>query len=180
MEISELLTDAFGRVRELYVDIAGDLDLERAHDRPDGTGNPIAWLLWHTARVQDDHVVGLSGGQQAWHDGWAERFGLPFDEGDIGYGHSSDEVDAVRIKRLEDLVEYHDAVHALTIEYLGRVDAEELGRIVDRRWDPPVTAGVRLVSLLGDCLQHLGQAAYVKGLPRPSVESGRAQLRDLI
>ena len=37
--------------------------------------------------------------------------------------------------------------------------------MVDEHWDPPVTAGVRLVSVIGDALQHLGQAAYVKGLP---------------
>jgi DinB superfamily len=165
METPEILADAFGRVRELYVGIAGDLDAESGHRRPGGTGNPIAWLLWHTARVQDDHVAGLSGTEQAWHAGWAERFGLPFDEDDIGYGHSSDEVDAVRIDRFEDLVAYHEEVHRLSLEYVGRVDADELDRVVDRRWDPPVTAGVRTVSLLADCLQHLGQAAYVKGLP---------------
>jgi len=165
METSALIIDSFGRIRELYVATARDLDLEAAHRRPEGTGNPIVWLLWHTARVQDDHVMGLSGGTQAWHDGWAERFGLPFDEGDIGYGHSSEDVGAVRVERIEDLVAYHEAVHALSLEYAGSADPDELDRVVDNRWDPPVTAGVRLVSLLGDCLQHLGQAAYVRGLP---------------
>jgi len=165
MDTSELLTDTIGRVRELYVDIAADLSPEAAHRRPEGEGNPIAWLLWHTARVQDDHVAGLSGGTQAWHDGWSDRFGLPFDERDIGYGHTSQEVDAVRIVNLEELVGYHEAVHRLSLAYLERVDADELDRVVDRRWNPPVTAGVRMVSFIGDCLQHLGQAAYVKGLP---------------
>ncbi len=165
MDTSELLTDAFGRIRELYVDIAADLTPEAARQRPEGTGNSIVWLLWHTARVQDDHVAGLSGGTQAWHDGWAERFGLPFDNNDIGYGHTSGEVDAVRIERLEDLADYHQSVHQLTLAYVGRVDHDELDRIVDRHWDPPVTAGARLVSIIGDCLQHLGQAAYVNGLP---------------
>ena len=93
-----------------------------------------------------------------------EAFTLPFDVDDIGYGHTSEQVDAVRIEDLGPLVEYHQAVHRLTLDYLGRVDADELDRVVDRRWDPPVTAGVRLVSVVGDCLQHLGQAAYVKGL----------------
>lgn len=165
METSELLTDSFGRIRELYVAVADDLDPETAHRRLQGTGNPIAWLLWHTARVQDDHLAGLSGGQQAWHDGWADRFDLPLEPDDIGYGHSSDDVDSVRIERLEDLVDYHEAVHRLTLQYLEGADADEFDRIVDRRWDPPVTAGARLVSILGDCLQHLGQAAFVRGLP---------------
>jgi len=165
MDTSELLTDAFGRIRELYVDIATDVTPDAAQQRPNGAGNSIGWLLWHTARVQDDHVAGLSGGTQAWHDGWAKRFELPLDENDIGYGHSSDDVDAVRVESLEDLVAYHQQVHALTLAYLERVDHDELDRVVDRSWDPPVTVGARLVSILGDCLQHLGQAAYVNGLP---------------
>ena len=37
-------------------------------------------------------------------------------------------------------------------------------RVVDRTWDPPVTLGVRLVSILDDDTQHAGQAAYVRGL----------------
>jgi hypothetical protein len=166
MDTSELLVDAFGRVRELYVDTATDLDPEAARHRPHGTGNPIAWLLWHTARVQDDHVADLARGSQAWHEGWAERFGLPLGRGDIGYGHTSAQVDSVRVEDLGELVGYHQEVHRRTLAYLRGVDAAELDRVVDRRWDPPVTAGVRLVSLLGDCLQHLGQAAYVKGLGR--------------
>ena len=165
MDTSDLVIDHFGRIRDLYVGTVSDLDPEVAHHRPAGVGNPIVWLLWHTARVQDDHVAGLSGGTQAWHDGWSEKFGLPFDEGDIGYGHSSEDVDAVRVERLEDLADYHRAVHQLSLQYAEKVDADELDRVVDPDWDPPVTAGVRLVSVLGDCLQHLGQAAYVKGLP---------------
>jgi uncharacterized damage-inducible protein DinB len=166
MDARDLLVDQFGRIHELYASVVDDLSLEQAHRRPDGTGNPIAWLLWHTARVQDDHVVGLSGGRQAWQDGWAERFGLPFEENDIGYGHSSDEVDKVRVEKLQDLADYHEAVHQLTLAYLDSLTDDELDRVVDRNWNPPVTAGVRIVSLVGDCLQHLGQAAYVKGLPQ--------------
>ena len=165
MDARDLLEDHFTRIRELYVDTADGLSAEQAHWRPGGTGNSIAWLLWHLARVQDDHVAGLSEEPQAWEDGWAHRFDLPFDVHDIGYGHSSEEVDQVRIADFGLLTDYHEAVHRLTLEYLARADRNELDRVVDRRWDPPVTVGVRLVSIVGDCLQHLGQAAYVKGLP---------------
>ena len=168
MDISELVTDHFERIRELYVSIPDGLTSQTAHERPGGTGNPVVWLLWHTARVQDDHVAGLSGATQAWHDGWRERFDLPFDPGDIGYGHTPQEVDQVRVEDPQTLVDYHEAVHRLSLDYAARADAEELGRVVDEQWDPPVTAGVRLVSVLGDCLQHLGQAAYVKGLSASS------------
>ena len=168
MEPRDLLVDAFGRIEELYAGITGGLDEETLHVRPENEdgrrGNSIAWLLWHAARIQDDHIADLAGTGQVWHEGWRETFALPFAAGDTGYGHTSEEVDELRSVMVHDLVGYHADVHRRTTSYLERVDAEELGRIVDRRWDPPVTAGVRLVSIEGDCLQHLGQAAYIKGL----------------
>lgn len=139
------------------------LDAEHANARPEGIGNSVAWLLWHAARVQDDHLAGVTGEPQV-YPAWAERFALDLPVEDTGYGHTSEQVDAVRVTDPALLVDYQAAVHAATLRYLDGVDAAELDRIVDRRWTPPVTAGVRLVSVIGDCLQHLGQAAYVKGL----------------
>ena len=168
MDVSALLTDHADRIQELYAAALADLPVDLAHRRPgrqDGHpgGNPLVWLLWHTARVQDDHVAALAGVPQAWAD-WEERFALPLETADIGYGHTDDQVDLVRVEDLALLAGYHRDVHALTRDYLARVDEDELDRVVDEAWDPPVTAGVRLVSVVGDCLQHLGQAAYVRGL----------------
>ena len=129
--------------------------------RTDGA-NTRGWLLWHLTRVQDDHVAGLAGVGQAWPD-WRERFGLPFSDWETGYGQSPEEVAAVRVSG-ELLAGYHADVHALTLDYLQSITADELARVVDTHWDPPVTTAVRLVSVLGDVLQHLGQAAYVRGL----------------
>ena len=167
MDVSSLLTDHADRIQELYAGSLDGLGTEDAHRRPEGPGgtraNPVVWLLWHTARVQDDHVAALAGVPQAW-TGWEERFALPLDTDDFGYGHTDAEVDLVRVEDLELLAGYHRDVHALTRDYLARVDEAELDRVVDEHWDPPVTAGVRLVSVVGDCLQHLGQVAYVRGL----------------
>ena len=163
MDVRGLLTEGFGRITELYVDVAEGLDQEQLHERPGGTGNPIGWLLWHLARVQDDHIADLAGEPQVWEQ-FQGRFGMDNGTDDIGYGHTSEQVDAVRIEDPELLVEYHHEVTLATARYLQTVDEAELEREVDQRWDPPVTAGVRLVSIQGDCLQHLGQAAYVKGL----------------
>jgi len=163
MDPRQLLTESFGRIHELVPGVVDGLGPDELNHRPDGTGNPIAWLVWHLTRVQDDHVAGVAGTDQLWPQ-WQERFGLPFDESTVGYGHTSAEVDQVRVVDPALLTAYHEAVHAATERYLGDVDAEELDRVVDERWDPPVTAGVRLVSVVGDCLQHLGQAAYVRGL----------------
>ena len=121
--------------------------------------------VWPIARIEDDHVSGLAGAEQVWTaGGWHERCKLPFDPSATGYGFSSDEVAAVRVDPPDILLSYHDEVHAHAVRYLERVDAAELDRVVDTSWDPPVTAGVRIVSVISDMLQHAGQAAYVRGL----------------
>lgn len=62
------------------------------------------------------------------------------------------------------LDDYQLAVHARTLDYLSGLADADLDRIVDERWDPPVTPGARLVSVLNDATQHVGQASYVRGL----------------
>jgi hypothetical protein len=96
-------------------------------------------------------------------DGWADRFALPLPVSDTGYGHDAQAV-AVVVADAALLLGYFEDVHAATVAYLGTIDDDGLDRVVDRNWDPPVTAGVRLVSVIADDLQHLGQAAYVRGI----------------
>ena len=62
------------------------------------------------------------------------------------------------------LLGYFEDVHDKTLAYVRSLTEGELDRIVDRRWDPHVTVGVRLVSVIADDLQHVGQAAYVRGI----------------
>ena len=167
MEPSELLDDAFGRIGGIVSGVLDGLTPARANWRPDGAGNSITWLLWHLSRSQDEQIADVAGHVPVWRrDGYAARFGFALDPADHGYGHSSEQVDAVRVDSLELLREYHDAVLAQSRAYVRRLDAAALDRVVDSRWDPPVTLGVRLVSILDDSVQHGGQAAYVKGLPR--------------
>jgi uncharacterized damage-inducible protein DinB len=160
----DLLVDAFGRVREVVHRAVDGLTPEQLAFRVDPEANSIAWLVWHLTRIQDDHVADVAGTEQVWtSQGWAERFGLPFGPRATGYGQRPAEVAAVRVAA-ELLVGYHDAVHAETVRYVqGLVDAD-LDRVVDRSWDPPVTLGVRLVSVIADDLQHAGQAAFVRGV----------------
>ena len=165
----DLLIDAFTRVRELVVELTDGLTDETASFRPDAESNSISWLLWHLTRIQDDHVAALAGIEQAWAT-WRERFGLPFSDWATGYNQSSEEVAAVRATG-DLLAGYHGDVHALTMGYLEPITTDELARVVDTRWNPPVTASVRLVSVLGDTLQHLGQAAYVQGLAKRRTRS---------
>jgi hypothetical protein len=161
---ADLLADAFGRIRGIVHSVVDGLTPEQLAFRVDGRANSIGWLVWHLTRIQDDHVAEVAGVAQAWTGkGWAERFGLPFEPADTGYGHGPDDVAAVRTTA-ELLAGYHDAVYELTREYVETITDADLPRIVDRRWDPPVSLGVRLISVIGDDLQHAGQAAFVRGL----------------
>lgn len=160
----ELLRDAFTRVIEHVDELTDGLTEQVANYRPTPAANSIAWLIWHSARVQDVQVADIAGVEQAWtRDGWVDRFGLDLPRGDTGYGHGAQDVAKVRAPA-ELLAGYYHAVHALTLQYVAGVTAEELSRVVDTHWDPPVTASVRLISVVDDCVQHLGQAAYLRGI----------------
>ena len=164
MNTAELLADGFGRVQEVVHDILGGSTAEQLVFRLDAEANSIAWLIWHLTRIQDDHVADAAGTEQVWTaGGWCERFGLPFEAHATGYGHGSDAVAAVRVESADLLRGYYDAVHEQTIDYVKRLKDADLDDIVDDSWDPPVTLGVRLISVLSDDLQHAGQAALVKG-----------------
>ena len=162
MRVGDLLTDAFERVRDAVHDVVDGTTAEVLAVRPDDEANSVAWLVWHLTRVQDDHVA-AAGTEQVWLSGWEQRFGLPLDPHDTGYGHRPDQVGAVK-GEAEMLTGYFDVVHQATVDFVSRLAEDDLERVVDERFDPPVTLGVRLVSVLADDLQHVGQAAYVLGL----------------
>ncbi|MHB1594089.1 MAG: mycothiol transferase [Streptosporangiaceae bacterium] len=165
MKTAELLADAFGRISDVVHNSAAGLTAEQLAYRPGPGANSIGWLLWHLTRVQDDHVSELAGTEQVWTAaGWAERFALPFGVEATGWGQTPDEVGAVRVASPDLLTGYHDAVCEQTLRFVGSVTEASLDEIVDERWDPPVTLGVRLVSVISDDLQHAGQAAYLRGL----------------
>ncbi|BBZ00950.1 hypothetical protein MCHIJ_03870 [Mycolicibacterium chitae] len=162
--VQELLRDAFTRLVEHSDELTDGLTDEVSFYRPTEDANSIAWLIWHSARGQDLQVADIAGVEQVWtSEGWVDRFGLDLPRADMGYGHSSAEVAKVRVSA-DLLAAYYQAVHAMTLDYVTSLTDEELGRIVDDNWDPPVTASVRLVSIVDDCAQHLGQAAYLRGI----------------
>jgi uncharacterized damage-inducible protein DinB len=165
MHARDILIDGYGRIREEVHAAVEGLDAERLAARPAPGTNSVAWLVWHLTRVQDDHVADAAGLEQVWTaQDWHGRFGLDLPAADTGFGHDAARVAAVRVDSPDLLTGYHDAVHEQTLGFLRGLTAAELERIVDERWDPPVTLGVRLVSVLSDDLQHVGQAAYVRGL----------------
>lgn len=169
MTSAEVLVDAFGRVREAVHEAVEGLTPEQLAFRADPEANSLAWLIWHLTRVQDDHIADAAQIEQVWtSQGWVDRFGLPLDRLDTGFGHTAEEVAAVQVSSGALLLDYHEAVHEQTTRYVRQLTDADLSRIVDPSWDPPTSLGVRLVSVIADGLQHVGQAAFVRGIVQRS------------
>lgn len=163
MDASTILLDGFGRVSEEFPAIVDGLSVEQLLWRPDAGSNSIGWLLWHIGRMEDAQMAGLGGLPPVWMSGgWKDRFGLPYRDSDVGYGQSADDVAAFTLTDPGLLVGYYQAVGAQTAQVVAQ--EQDWDRVVDENWDPPVTAAVRVVSVVNDATQHLGQAAYLKGL----------------
>lgn len=167
MTSAELLIDGFGRIRDTVADVLAGLTPGQLAYRIDPDANPVSWLVWHLTRVQDNHVAKAFGAVQAWTaGGWAKRFGLPENTLETGYGHTTAQVGAVGAATASAalLAGYHEETCAQTVRLVTGVTDEDLGRVVDARWTPPVTLGVRLVSVLNDDMMHVGQATYAHGI----------------
>lgn len=165
MRCDEIFEEAFTRIPGVVGRALEGIDEEALTWQVEPGTNPIGWLVWHLARVQDSHIAELAEREQEWSEGgWAPRFGLPDATTETGFGHTAEQVRAVRPEDVEVLVSYLATVTDRTRDFLTTIGAEDLDRVIDTSWDPPVTMGVRLVSVIGDGLQHAGQAAYLRGV----------------
>ncbi|MGC3956009.1 MAG: DUF664 domain-containing protein [Propionicimonas sp.] len=165
MQPTDVYLDSLERVHELVPAVLDGLSSEDIAWRPDADANPIGWLIWHLLRAWDDHVAEIGGREQVWlADGWEQRFSLPYDRAAVGFGMTSEQVGQFWLDDPSVLVGYADAVWAMSREVLRGLDQEGLARIIDTRWDPPVTVAARLVSVVIEVAQHIGQASYLRGL----------------
>ncbi|MFV0258252.1 MAG: mycothiol transferase [Acidimicrobiales bacterium] len=169
-------TAMFDRMPDLVREAVGDLSADELARRVDPEANTVAWLIWHLTRVEDDHIAAAAAAlgrsamaDQAYvADGFVGRFALPFPPEAHGYGMTTEQVGQVRADGSL-LVEYYDAVHARTQAFLAAVADPDWDRVVDERWEPPVTLLARITSVANEVAQHVGQAALVRGM----VERGR-------
>lgn len=165
MDITGLLHDAFSRITGVVHWTVDGLDVDDLRWRPDADANPVGWLVWHLTRIQDDHVAEIADREQVWTQrDWAAEFGLPSGAMDHGWGHTSDEVARIRPASPAVLLDYHDQVATATGQVIDTLDEAALDRIIDDSYDPPVSVGVRIVSVVDDNTQHAGQAAYLRGM----------------
>jgi len=166
MEWQELLRDGYGRVFQVLKKALSGMTQDDLNEQPHPDCNSMGWLTWHLTRVQDDHIADLMGEEQLWiKDGWYARFNRAPEPKDIGFGHTSEEVAAFKSPEVKILLDYHSAVLERSERYISSLSMSDLDRELNEPWYQPLpTVGVRLISVMSDCLQHAGQVAYVRGL----------------
>jgi hypothetical protein len=164
MKSVDLVLDSLARVHELVPAVLDGLDRADVLWRPDPGSNSIGWLVWHLTRVEDDHIADIGGRAQVWQTTWRTRLGLPYEASAHGYGMAPAEVAQFAVNRVEDLIGYAADVAAQSRQIVGALGETDFDTVIDTRWDPPVTVGVRLVSVMVETAQHIGQAAYLRGL----------------
>lgn len=165
MKANEVLLEAYSRITQNVENTLKDLTTEDLTYRIDPGANTVAWLVWHLARVEDSQISSAAGLAQVWDQGWYEKFNFAPVIGphDTGYGHSNEQVTAI-VANTKLLTEYYEDVCHQTKKYLESINEDDLDIIIDKNWNPPVTLGVRLASILVDISQHVGQANYVRGV----------------
>ena len=165
MSSNKILIEAYERINQVVHQATDGLDAAGLSYRPETGSNSIAWLVWHLTRVQDDHVAEIADTPQVWAEpGWIERTGIDRGAAEMGMGDGPADVAAIQPSTTEGLLAYHDEVMNRSYAYLAGADDGELDRIIDDSYTPPVTVGVRLVSVISDNIQHAGQARYLRGM----------------
>lgn len=97
--------------------------------------NSPAWLLWHTGREIDVQLAELD---PDYEQIWYRGgYRAQLDLGPLGD----------------------------SLGYAQRTPSEHWEDIIDYSWEPPVSRGTRLVSIVDDACQHVAQLAYICGMP---------------
>jgi uncharacterized damage-inducible protein DinB len=131
--------------------------------RPSDQCNPIGWLLWHQTRVEDAISSNVSGRSQAWIDGkWHEKFGMPAEAGDLGVGHTLEQVAGFK-PTVANLLGYVDAVREKTLSVLQSLSAADLDRELPAPGGGTRKVGDFLGIIMVDHFHHSGQIAYLRG-----------------
>jgi hypothetical protein len=166
MEWHDLLADGYNRIPDFLETVLKGLTKKDLRWQPRKDSNSIGWLVWHLTRQQDAQIAALMGKEQLWiKEGWHTKFNREADPNDTGFGHTPEQVAAFQAPDSQTLLAYLRAAVERTIQYFRNLSKEDLDRELDEPWfQPPPTVGVRLISILDDCILHAGQAAYIRGL----------------
>lgn len=111
-------------------ELLGKLSEPQVRGRPHPGVNTVAWLLWHTARIEDVGVNRfLVDRAQVLDDGWQARLAVA--RRDVGTGMTDAEVDDLSARiDLPALRGYWEAVTRRTLEVAGTLRGAQLDTLV--------------------------------------------------
>ena len=177
MKLNEFVEHCLEDYRRRVYAATAPLSEEEMHWRPDAESNSIAFLIWHTARVEDRLInVFARGAEEVWtRDGWSAKTSIP--ESDHGVNYTLEQVAALPPIAKDDLQQYFDAVRAETLAFVRSLNDDDFDAVPeDRTPFPEFPASVRYFKgrsisaifrqLIGEEDQHLGQVAFIRGLKR--------------
>jgi hypothetical protein len=167
MACQQFILDLFLRIAHDVEQVLEGLNEEELPHHPDPNGNSIGWLVRHLTRSHDRNISELAGQKQLWiTEGWSVQFGRPPDPAETGFGHIREDAKAFRAPNGRMLLNYNQAVVERIREYMlhtlseGELDREAYSPTFQNTW----SVRRRLLGILSEGLQHVGQAAYVRGL----------------
>ena len=148
-----------------YNDAIADLSLEQLHWRASDNGCPIAFILWHYYRTEDNVIqFVLQRKPTVWlEEGWDKKFGL--ERIVQGTGMSLADAQALRINSKEDFLTYMDGVAKATDAFLAGLDdaALEQTTTVKPVGEMPIRNAIGTMCLTHG-FTHLGEIQHLRGL----------------
>lgn len=163
MNVTQALLDSFARITDNLPGVIDGLSLDELLWAPTPESNSIAWLAWHIGRCEDLQMAHIAGSEQVYTQGWSDKFALPYSDDDLGYGHTPEQVQAFAITDPSLLTDYYAATAARTREIIATLSEDDLDAAIPN--DPyQATVGTRIISIINDITQHLGQVSYLRGV----------------
>jgi hypothetical protein len=151
-----------GMHQALINDVHG-LGKEQLKWKPAAEANPIAFLFWHAARVEDKNVSEWQNKDSVWKE---NRWYLKLKLDEKAYGTGFEQADVNKITKLpfDQVVEYAEKVFRDTEIYIQSLDEDKLDYAPNSE-RPNWTVAMMLNSfVIAHGWWHLGEIRYLKGL----------------
>jgi uncharacterized damage-inducible protein DinB len=163
MDTKELLLRSLEESQGYLTKALNGLTQEEATWSPSPECNNIAFILWHTTRVEDFFVNKVIQREKELYETqkWQEKLDTPTK----AYGYTVEELRTWPAPKLEILREYANSVREKTLAFLNSIPTERLAE-VPRPDRSPNSIGVTLEHLMTEVALHVGQIAYLRGMQR--------------
>ena len=162
MEAKDLIEKSLEQSQTMLTRALDGLSQQEVGWCPSAECNNIAFVLWHTARVEDMFVNRMILQQTDLYEAeeWGKKLGTP----DKLARYTVEELQDWPVPDMAVLKEYADAVHQKAMTWLQSVPSEKFSEPVNP--ERPGTVGETLGRMATEIAMHVGQIAYLRGMQR--------------